>query len=210
MLLTEENLQLLPTTMALSQLLKGNVSTQKVVDAANKLAEEKQFFHWCLEFPEVFEQGGFNCVLGNPPWERIKLQEKEFFASKSAEIANAVNKAAREKLIKELPKKNPELAQAFEEAKHDAEAQGKFIRESGRFPLTAVGDINTYAVFAETTRTLISSDGRVGVIVPTRANASKLLLITTKNKNQRKNQDFALDYFLSPKRSPKIFAISKS
>ncbi|MEH2241368.1 hypothetical protein [Nostoc sp.] len=106
-------------------------------------------------------------MLGNPPWERIKLQEKEFFASQSAEIANAINKAAREKLIKELPNKNPELAQAFEDAKHDAEAQGKFIRESGRFPLTAVGDINTYAIFAETTRKLISSDGRVGVIVPT-------------------------------------------
>ncbi|MDZ8028322.1 MAG: Eco57I restriction-modification methylase domain-containing protein [Nostoc sp. DedQUE11] len=165
--LTEENLQLLPTTAALSQLLKGNMPTQKIVDAANKLAEEKQFFHWCLEFPEVFEKGGFNCVLGNPPWERIKLQEKEFFASQSAEIANAVNKAAREKLIKELPQKNPNLAQAFERAKHDAEAQSKFIRESSRFTLTAVGDINTYAVFAETTRRLISSDGRVGIIVPT-------------------------------------------
>ncbi|WP_244329158.1 hypothetical protein [Tolypothrix sp. PCC 7910] len=70
-------------------------------------------------------------------------------------------------MIKELPKKNPELAQAWQEAKHDAEAQSKFIRESGRFPLTAVGDINTYAVFAETTRKLISCDGRVGVIVPT-------------------------------------------
>lgn len=164
--LTEENLQLLPTTAALTQLLHGNFLTQKIVDAANKLAEEKHFFHWCLEFPEVFEKGGFSCVLGNPPWERIKLQEKEFFASQSAEIANAANKAAREKLIKELPKKNPELAQAFEEAKHDAEAQSKFIRESGRFPLTAVGDINTYAVFAETTRKLISPDGRVGVILP--------------------------------------------
>ncbi|NJO62230.1 MAG: N-6 DNA methylase [Richelia sp. RM2_1_2] len=165
--LTEENLQLLPTSAALSQLLRGNSSTQKVVDAANKLGEEKRFFHWCLEFPEVFEQGGFDCVLGNPPWERIKLQEKEFFASRSAEIANAANKAAREKLIKELPKKNPELALAFDDAKHDAEAQSKFIRESGRFPLTAVGDINTYAVFAETTRNLISTEGRVGVIVPT-------------------------------------------
>ncbi|MEI2581759.1 Eco57I restriction-modification methylase domain-containing protein [Scytonema sp. PRP1] len=165
--LTEDNLQLLPTTAALTQLLQGNLSTQKMVDAANQLAEEKHFFHWCLEFPEVFEAGGFDCVLGNPPWERIKLQEKEFFASRSADIANAVNKSAREKLIKELPKRNHELAQAWEEAKHDAEAQGKFIRESGRFPLTAVGDINTYAVFAETTRKLISFDGRVGVIVPT-------------------------------------------
>ncbi|MCW5318351.1 restriction endonuclease [Nostoc sp. KVJ3] len=165
--LTEENLQLLPTTAVLTQLLQGNLSTQEIVNATNKLAEEKHFFHWPLEFPEVFEVDGFDCVLGNPPWERIKLQEKEFFASQSAEIANAVNKAARERLIKELPKKNPELAQAFEEAKHDAEAQSKFIREGGRFPLTAVGDINTYSVFAETTRKLISLNGRVGVIVPT-------------------------------------------
>jgi hypothetical protein len=70
-------------------------------------------------------------------------------------------------LIKELPKKNPELAQAWEDAKHDADAQGKFIRESARFPLTAIGDINTYAVFTETTRKVISPDGRVRVIVPT-------------------------------------------
>jgi hypothetical protein len=164
--LTEQNLQLLPTTAALTQLLRGDLSTQKVVEAANKLAQEKRFFHWCLEFPEVFEVGGFDCVLGNPPWERIKLQEKEFFASRSAEIANAANKAAREKLIKELPKKNPDLAQAWEDAKHDADAQGKFIRESGRFPLTAVGDINTYAVFTETTRKVISPKGRTGIIIP--------------------------------------------
>ncbi|MUL36230.1 Eco57I restriction-modification methylase domain-containing protein [Gloeocapsopsis dulcis] len=165
--LTQDNLQLLPTTAALNQLLRGNLSTQNIVDAANKLAQEKHFFHWALEFPEVFEADGFDCVLGNPPWERIKLQEKEFFASRSLEIVNAANKAAREKLIKELPKINLDLAQAFEEAKHDAEAQSKFIRESVRFPLTAVGDINTYAVFAETMRKLISPNGRLGVIVPT-------------------------------------------
>ncbi len=99
--------------------------------------------------------------------KRIKLQEKEFFAAKDADIANAQNKAARERLIKLLSQTNPRLLQEFEDAKHDAEAQSKFIRESGRFPLTAVGDINTYAVFAETTRKLISVNGRVGIIVPT-------------------------------------------
>ena len=164
--ITELNLQLLPTTAALSQLLQGNSITQRVVEAANQLAEDKRFFHWPLEFPEVFEVGGFDCVLGNPPWELLQIAEKEFFASRSVEIATAANKAARETLIKELPKKYPELAQAFEEAKHDSEAQNKFIRDSGRFPLTAVGKINTYAVFAETTRKVISANGRVGVIVP--------------------------------------------
>jgi hypothetical protein len=205
MYLTEHNLQLLPTTATIDRLKretvqkilnsqsnyvsealpKGalrvtNYELQGLIEAANKLAKEKNFFHWPLEFPEVFNpqsnnyelqitnyELGFDCVLGNPPWERIKLQEKEFFASRNLDIANAQNKAAREKLIKELPKQNPALAQAFEDAKHDAEAQSKFIRESGRFPLTAVGDINTYAVFAETTRSLINDNGRVGVIVPT-------------------------------------------
>ncbi|WP_414756202.1 Eco57I restriction-modification methylase domain-containing protein [Anabaena sp. CCY 9910] len=162
-----ENLDLLPSTETLTQLLRGNLPNQRILDTANKLAEEKYFFHWCIEFPEVFEQGGFDCVLGNPPWERIKLQEREFFTSRSANIADAQNKATRDKLIKELKKTNPELAQAFEYAKHDAEAQSKFIREAGRFPLTAVGDINTYSVFAETTRKLISINGRVGIIVPT-------------------------------------------
>ncbi|WP_179228387.1 Eco57I restriction-modification methylase domain-containing protein [Leptolyngbya ohadii] len=163
---TECNLPLLPTSAALESLLQGDWATQKTMDVANQLAEEKRFFHWALEFPDVFEQGGFDCVLGNPPWERIKLQEKEFFASRSVEIAKAVNKAEREKLIKELPKKNPALAKAFEAAKHDAEAQSKFIRESSRFPLTAVGDVNTYAVFTETVTRIISPVGQAGIIIP--------------------------------------------
>ncbi|MDJ0728740.1 MAG: N-6 DNA methylase [Crocosphaera sp.] len=164
--LTENNLQLLPTTEALHRLLEGNKTTTSVVKAANQLAQEKRFFHWCLEFPEVFDNRGFSCVLGNPPWERIKLQEKEFFASKDEAIATAKNKAARTKLIKQLAQTNPKLLQEFEEAKHDADAQGKFIRESARFLLTSKGDINTYAVFAETVRTLINAKGRVGVVVP--------------------------------------------
>ncbi len=165
--LTEANLQLLPTTAVLSQLLNGNISTHKIIDAANKLAEEKRFFHWCLEFPEVFEQGGFDCLLGNPPWEKIKLEEKEFFAARNPEIANAKKKAERERLIKMLGKTKPELVQEFEDAKHDAEAQSKFSRESNRFPLTAVGDVNTYPMFADISRQLLNPYGRAGIIVPT-------------------------------------------
>ncbi|WP_170861323.1 N-6 DNA methylase [Geitlerinema sp. PCC 9228] len=165
--LTEQNLQWLPTTAALNRVLREDRMTGEVVEEANKLAEEKNFFHWPLEFPEVFEDGGFDCVMGNPPWERIKLQEKEFFASRDAEIAKAKNSAARKKLIERLPQTNPKLAQEWEEAKQFAEAQGKFVRESGRFPLTSKGDINTYAVFAETDRNLVGKKGRAGIIVPT-------------------------------------------
>jgi hypothetical protein len=44
--------------------------------------------HWPLAFPQVFASGGFDCVLGNPPWERIKLQEEEFFATRHPAVAN--------------------------------------------------------------------------------------------------------------------------
>jgi hypothetical protein len=131
------------------------------------LRAEHSFFHWLLEFPEVFERGGFDCVLGNPPWERIKLQEQEFFAERDPSIAAAPNKAARQRLIDTLPRRDPALALAFGEAKRLAEAQSLFVRASGRFPLTAVGDVNLYALFAEQDRALVGPRGRTGVIVPT-------------------------------------------
>ncbi|MGL4499339.1 MAG: hypothetical protein ACRCU2_09805, partial [Planktothrix sp.] len=106
-------------------------------------------------------------VLGNPPWEQLQLAEKEFFADKDEAIVTAKTSAARKKLIEKLPQTHPDLAQAWEDAKHFADAQNKFIRESARFPLTATGKINTYAVFAETVQKLIFGDGYAGIIVPT-------------------------------------------
>ena len=64
--LTEQNLQLLPTIAALTQLLRGNTARQKLVETGNKLAQDQHFSHWCLEFPQVFETDSFDCVLGNP------------------------------------------------------------------------------------------------------------------------------------------------
>ena len=139
----------------------------QLVAKADELAARHHFFHWHLEFPEVFADGGFDAVLGNPPWERIKLQEQEFFATRDPKITEAPNKAARQKLIDTLAEKNPALAREFGEAKHAAEAGSKFVRASSRFPLTSVGDVNTYALFAGLARSLLSPRGRTGIVVPT-------------------------------------------
>ena len=141
-------------------------SNGKLVGRAVQSSSELGFFHWPLEFPEVFDAGGFDVVLGNPPWERIKLQEKEFFETRNREIAQAPNKAARDRLIRALPQQNPSLAQEFADAVHGAESSSRFVRGSNRFPLTGRGDINTYSIFAETARTLCNPRGRVGMIVP--------------------------------------------
>ena len=83
-------------------------------DEVERLAREYQFFHWHLAFPEVFENGGgFDCVLGNPPWERVKLQEKEWFAERSTAITDAPNAAARKRMIRSLEDDDPKLHRAY-------------------------------------------------------------------------------------------------
>ena len=144
-----------------------------------RLAEEYNFFHWHIAFPDVFPlttspsghlttspNSGFDCILGNPPWERVKLQEKEFFSARDADIANAPNAAARKRMIDDLPTSNPLLYQAFLAEKRKSEGSSLLIRESGRYPLCGRGDVNTYTVFAELNRILLSAQGRCGCIVP--------------------------------------------
>jgi len=167
---TKENEKKIPTSNAIFTLLNSRSATTIRGDIsayAEALALKHRFFHWELEFPEVFSQGGFDVILCNPPWERIKLQEEEFFSTRDPEIANATNKSARQRLIQALPKHNPSLWQEYQQALHEADALSKFLRESGRFPLTARGDINTYSVFAEIFTNLINKNGRIGVVLPT-------------------------------------------
>ena len=130
------------------------------------LADQYRFFHWHLQFPHVFAIGGFDIVLGNPPWERVKLQEQEFFASRSDEIASATNAAARKKLIAKLPDEDPQLWRDWCEASRAAEGDSHFIRQSGRYPLCGRGDVNTFAIFAEHNRSTLSQRGRAGFICP--------------------------------------------
>lgn len=157
------------------------------VEKVLELREEYRFFHWHLEFPEVFRvpadpgapgvddrtgwKGGFSCVLGNPPWERVKLQEQEFFATRDASVAGAANKAARERRIAALAVSEEEADRAlhadFIAARRLSEGVSHLLRGSGRFPLAGRGDVNTYAVFAEAASLGIAAEGRFGLVLPT-------------------------------------------
>jgi hypothetical protein len=124
--------------------------------------------NWKERFPEVFarENSGFDCVIGNPPWERMKLQEREFFDLAAPHVAGAVNAATRRRLIREMETGDPELHARYLQAKQAAERMLDYARNSGKYPLTGKGDVNTYAVFAELARTIVSPMGRIGLLVP--------------------------------------------
>jgi hypothetical protein len=168
----------LAPTAAVVRALSGQAEAYAdTVELVKQLAERFRFFHWHLEFPEVFLgrgeagadgwAGGFSCMVGNPPWERVKLQEQEFFAARDPEVAKAPNAAARRRLIKALETDDPALYGAYLDALREASGQSAFLRLSGRYPLNGRGDVNTYAVFTELFRSLTGPTGRSGVIAPT-------------------------------------------
>ena len=183
-----------PTERDFRRIERGGRKTllSHVSAEANRLSEQYQFFHWHLAFPDVFRvpgkanepenvqtgwNGGFDVVLGNPPWERIKLQEQEWFAQRRPDIATARNAAERRKMIEELQTTDAALYAAFLDDRRKAEGESHFIRSSssfdettdvssGLFPLCGRGDVNTYSLFAELNRDLISAIGRVGCVIP--------------------------------------------
>jgi hypothetical protein len=163
----------MPLTEHVWQAAGGQAPAEHLRQGATLTSEKVSAFHWFIEFPEIMERdGGFDIVIGNPPWERIKLEEQEFFATRSPAVANAPNKAGRQKLIDALEKANPDsgdgrLWRDFVFAKRTAEAASEFARSSGRYPLTGRGDVNTYALFAELFSNLAKPTGRAGLVVPT-------------------------------------------
>ena len=163
----------MPLTEHVWQAAGGDAPAEHLQQGARLTSEKVNAFHWFIEFPEIMERdGGFDVVVGNPPWERIKLQEQEFFAASSPAIASASNKAERQKLINALEKADFDSADGrlwrdFVFAKRTAEAASEFARSSGRYPLTGRGDVNTYALFAELFSHLAKPTGRAGVVVPT-------------------------------------------
>lgn len=152
-----------------------------VIASVNDLARQYRFFHWHLEFPGIFTvpddgsagsetgwTGGFSCVIGNPPWERVKIQDKEFFGNAGrADIEGAATAAIRKKMINRLEDTDPDLYRAYHAALRQSDGTAHLLLKSGRYPFTGRGDVNTYSVFAETMRTVESPDGAAGIITPT-------------------------------------------
>ncbi len=154
------------TSGMIQDFASGRQDSQEAQAIAQQMAGQYQFFHLAVSLPEVEAKGGFDVVLGNPPWERIKLQEKEWFAAIRPDIAEARNAAARKKMIATLEKDNPALHAAYMQALRAVDGQSHFLRNSGRFPLCGRGDINLYTVFAENMRNMLNDSGRLGCIVP--------------------------------------------
>lgn len=161
------NSVIVPTTSHLRTRLGGGQIYGPLEAAVVDAAGYSRAFHWPLAFPEVMiGKGGFDVVLGNPPWEVVQLSEEEYFASRVPEIA-ALKGATRKRAIAALEAEHPEIFGQYQADKRTFDAMNEFARAGGRFDLTARGKVNTYGLFAEHFLNLANARGGAGVIVPT-------------------------------------------
>lgn len=111
-------------------------------EQARSVAEPSSFFHWTLEFPEVFFDGagrtlsqpGFDAIVGNPPWEMLRGDSGEASARESARSSGAKLTA--------------------------------FARGAGAYRLQGDGHINLYQLFLERSLVLLRASGRLGLVLP--------------------------------------------
>lgn len=148
----------------------------------------ESFFHWQLEFPEVAfsDDGkarsgfGFDAVIGNPPWDRIRPERKQFYApfgdntpGSGRDIANT-QAASLDRLIRALHGEHPTLEQEWFDYEQSLHELVFFLNESGVYSHQSMridgkrtgGDPDLFRYFVERAVHACRRGGRVGQIVP--------------------------------------------
>jgi hypothetical protein len=144
-----------------------------VIKRAHALAAEQHFLHWQIAFPGVWKnwmsaepEGGFDAVIGNPPWDRMRMEEVEWFAARSPEVAHQQRAADRRALVIARKRDGDPLILEYQAAARLADVAGRRARESGDYPLLSRGELNLYALFVERAQAIISAKGIAGLLVP--------------------------------------------
>jgi hypothetical protein len=145
----------------------------EILTEARSLIAEENFLNWQVAFPGIWSDweantltGGFDAIVGNPPWDRIKLQQVEWFAARRPEIARTQRAVDRKKMITDLQKTGDPLAHEFDNANARAETTSRMARNGGDYLLLSGGDTNFNSLFVERAQTLIAPDGIVGLLIP--------------------------------------------
>lgn len=152
----------------------------EIYEKAQALVQEERFLNWQVAFPGVWSNwendaltGGFDAVIGNPPWDRMKLQQVEWFAARKREIAHAQRAADRTRMIHALEQADDPLADDFAKASQRAETSVRVARHCGDFRLLSSGDVNLYSLFVERAMTLAKPKGMVGLLTPSGISSDK-------------------------------------
>ncbi|WP_369265840.1 Eco57I restriction-modification methylase domain-containing protein [Streptomyces harbinensis] len=172
---------------------ESGAAPQSTHDEIVRLRDQYAFFHWHLEFPDIFTvteggnasadadpdhpapgwDGGFSCVVGNPPWDKVDFEDKKYFSVVDPDIAE-ISGVARRTRIAEWERERPEAGKRYREARRTVKGTFHFAGDSAVFPLCGKGltvkgvtMLQTDTLFAERMVNIVAAEGRIGLILPT-------------------------------------------
>ena len=168
-----------PITDEIFQRIRSNPASipERLLEEIRRTCVKYRCLHWHLDFPDVFSgdkeknpvtgwHGGFDVVLGNPPWDVHEVRDSEFFAVSHPEIIATKTAKERKQLLHKVKDKSPEIWRQYLERTAHVEKERHFICSSGRFPYSACGSINLFKLFIENDHDVINNEGRVGIVIP--------------------------------------------
>lgn len=145
----------------------------KIWRNARQLIEEERFLNWQIAFPGVWQdwpsaerKGGFDAIVGNPPWDRFEFEEVPWFAARDPEIALEPLKSKRQEMIGALKEQRPDLLRQFNQAQERRRQGSRIVRSGGGYAELNSGKLNIYKIFVERSRQLIRENGMVGLLTP--------------------------------------------
>jgi hypothetical protein len=146
--------------------LESAILSHSHLARAREIATDVLALHFPVTFPEVFRRDspGFDCVLGNPPWEKLQIEEHSFWAMIAPGL-RAMEADEAEAVMSELRTQRPDLVADYEAAtlEHQRTLQ---ILKNGPFPGLTSGRADLYKAFAWRFLQELRYGATFGVVVP--------------------------------------------
>lgn len=146
--------------------LEDAVGRHPSIEAARQVARETQAIHLPVAFPEVFrrENPGFDVIIGNPPWEKLKIEEDKWW---SARIPGLLSMPQEEKnaTLATHRAEHPELVELLEREVRAVKAASAAL-VAGPYPGIGATDIELAAAFCWRFWHEVRQHGRIGVVLP--------------------------------------------
>jgi hypothetical protein len=145
---------------------RGSAELALLVDRATELCERHGVLHWPLAFPEVFASavGGFDAVVGNPPWEEVNVDEMTFYAPYSPGI-RGLAESERLAMVERLVSGRPELERTLDIERRRLGDLRAYLANSGNYE-GSPGNADLYKFFCQRYQVLLRTGGSLGVVLP--------------------------------------------
>src|SRR5699024_6226522 len=137
------------------------------LSVTESIAEQQGFFHWDLDFATVFDRGGFDLQLGNPPWVRPRGDVEALLAEGDPwwQLAHKPSEAAKKEMREKTLAKDGVLELVLD-GSTDVVCTATFVGDEATFPLIAGTQPDLYRCFMELTWGHAGSIGVIGLIHP--------------------------------------------